>query len=95
MRLLHGTQGLNLTIADTDHSVPNDYNNIMPRFGFSWSPFAGKNVVHARRPASDPVRAETAILGSPGAGAAGSTRGVSPERPGACLAVHGAIVVAS
>jgi hypothetical protein len=40
-----GAQGLNLTIADTNHILPNDYNNIMPRFGFSWSPFANKNVV--------------------------------------------------
>ncbi len=40
-----GAEGLNLTLADTNHIVPNDYNNIMPRFGFAWTPFSSKNVV--------------------------------------------------
>ena len=40
-----GAAGLPLTISDRKSIVPTDYNNIMPRFGFSWSPFANRKVV--------------------------------------------------
>jgi hypothetical protein len=40
-----GTEGLDLRIADSKTLVPGDYNNIMPRVGFAWSPFADRNIV--------------------------------------------------
>jgi hypothetical protein len=40
-----GAAGLPLVLANTKHIFPNDFNNFMPRFGFSWSPFSNKNVV--------------------------------------------------
>jgi hypothetical protein len=39
-----GAAGLNLRIGDSKTLIPNDYNNIMPRVGFAWSPFADKKV---------------------------------------------------
>jgi Carboxypeptidase regulatory-like domain len=40
-----GATGLNLRTADGKSIIPSDYNNIMPRFGFAWSPFASKPIV--------------------------------------------------
>jgi hypothetical protein len=40
-----GASGLNLRTANSRGIIPGDYNNIMPRFGFAWSPFANKPVV--------------------------------------------------
>jgi hypothetical protein len=39
-----GAAGLNLRTADSKSIIPGDYNNIMPRFGFAWTPFEGKNI---------------------------------------------------
>ena len=44
-----GTQGLNLRIADSKTIVPNDYNNIMPRLGFAWSPLKNGRIRAERR----------------------------------------------
>ena len=33
-----GAAGLGLRKADSKSIIPNDYNNLMPRFGFAWSP---------------------------------------------------------
>src|SRR5262245_2071946 len=40
-----GAAGLNLRTADSKSIIPADYNNIMPRFGFAWSPFEGNSLV--------------------------------------------------
>ena len=40
-----GTEGLDLRIADSKTIVPNDYNNIMPRLGFAWSPLKDGRIV--------------------------------------------------
>ncbi len=40
-----GAAGLNLKTADSESIIPGDYNNLMPRFGFAWTPFEGKGVV--------------------------------------------------
>jgi Carboxypeptidase regulatory-like domain len=40
-----GAAGLNLRTADSKSIIPGDYNNIMPRFGFAWSPFEGNKLV--------------------------------------------------
>ena len=40
-----GAAGLNLRIADSETIVPGDYDNIMPRIGLAWSPFANRQVV--------------------------------------------------
>jgi hypothetical protein len=40
-----GAAGLPLTIADSQSIVPGDYNNVMPRVGFAWTPFERRNFV--------------------------------------------------
>lgn len=40
-----GAAGINLRIADSKSIIPGDYNNIMPRFGFAWSPFENSKIV--------------------------------------------------
>jgi hypothetical protein len=40
-----GAAGLGLKKADSKSIIPNDYNNIMPRFGFAWSPLGGSRLV--------------------------------------------------
>jgi hypothetical protein len=40
-----GAAGANLQTADGKSIIPGDYNNIMPRFGFAWSPFENSKVV--------------------------------------------------
>jgi hypothetical protein len=40
-----GAAGLNLRIADSKSIIPGDYNNLMPRFGFAWTPFDNRKVV--------------------------------------------------
>jgi hypothetical protein len=40
-----GAAGLNLRIGDSKTLIPNDYNNVMPRVGFAWSPFSNKRMV--------------------------------------------------
>jgi hypothetical protein len=40
-----GAAGLNLRIGDSKTLIPNDYNNLMPRLGFAYSPFADKRMV--------------------------------------------------
>jgi hypothetical protein len=40
-----GAEGLDLKKGDTKSLVPGDYNNIMPRVGFAWTPLAQKNFV--------------------------------------------------
>jgi hypothetical protein len=40
-----GASGLTLRKADTKAIIPGDYDNIMPRVGFSWTPFQGRPVV--------------------------------------------------
>jgi hypothetical protein len=40
-----GAAGLNLRTANSKSILPADYNNIMPRFGFAWSPFENSKVV--------------------------------------------------
>ena len=40
-----GAAGLNLRTADSKSIIPGDYNNIMPRFGFAWSPFEGNKLI--------------------------------------------------
>jgi hypothetical protein len=40
-----GATGLNLRKANGKSIIPGDYNNIMPRFGFAWSPSASKPIV--------------------------------------------------
>lgn len=40
-----GAAGLNLRTADSKSIIPGDYNNLMPRFGFAWTPFEGKGIV--------------------------------------------------
>jgi hypothetical protein len=40
-----GAAQANLRKADSRGIVPSDWNNIMPRFGFAWSPLGGKRLV--------------------------------------------------
>ncbi len=40
-----GAARANLRKAATRGIVPGDWNNVMPRFGFAWSPFGGKRLV--------------------------------------------------
>jgi carboxypeptidase family protein len=40
-----GATGVNLQTASGKSVIPGDYNNIMPRFGFAWSPFENSKVV--------------------------------------------------
>jgi hypothetical protein len=40
-----GAAGLGLKKANSKSIIPNDYNNIMPRFGFAWSGIAGGRFV--------------------------------------------------
>jgi hypothetical protein len=40
-----GAAGLDLNIADSESIVPGDFNNIMPRVGFAWSPWETRHVV--------------------------------------------------
>jgi hypothetical protein len=40
-----GAAGLNLRIGDSKSLIPNDYNNVMPRVGFAYSPFDDKKMV--------------------------------------------------
>jgi hypothetical protein len=43
--IVPGAGGLDLRIADSKTIIPGDYNNIMPRVGFAFSPLAGRNLV--------------------------------------------------
>jgi hypothetical protein len=43
--IVPGATGLNLRLADSKTIIPGDYNNIMPRIGFAFSPFSGRNLV--------------------------------------------------
>jgi hypothetical protein len=40
-----GAAGLDLRTADSETILPGDYNNLMPRIGFAWSPVEKRNVV--------------------------------------------------
>jgi hypothetical protein len=40
-----GASGLGLTTADSKSIIPGDYNNIMPRVGFAWTPSQRRNFV--------------------------------------------------
>ena len=40
-----GAAGVDLTKADSKTIVPGDYDNVMPRVGFAWTPFEKRNVV--------------------------------------------------
>ena len=40
-----GAAGLDLTKADSTTIVPGDYDNVMPRVGFAWTPFEKRNFV--------------------------------------------------
>jgi hypothetical protein len=40
-----GAAGLSLNTADSKSIIPGDYNNVMPRVGFAWTPSAQKNFV--------------------------------------------------
>jgi Carboxypeptidase regulatory-like domain len=40
-----GAEGANLRIGDSKSLVPGDYNNIMPRIGFAWSPLDSRKIV--------------------------------------------------
>jgi len=40
-----GAAGLTLKKASTKTIIPTDYNNVMPRFGFAWSPFDSSKTV--------------------------------------------------
>jgi hypothetical protein len=40
-----GGSGLGLKKAGSKSIIPNDYNNIMPRFGFAWAPLGGSRFV--------------------------------------------------
>jgi hypothetical protein len=40
-----GSTGLDLRIADSKTIIPGDYNNVMPRIGFAYTPFSGRNLV--------------------------------------------------
>ena len=40
-----GAAGLSLKTADSENIIPGDYNNVMPRVGFAWTPSARRNFV--------------------------------------------------
>ncbi len=40
-----GAAGVNLRTAAGKSIIPGDFNNLMPRFGFAWSPFENKRIV--------------------------------------------------
>jgi hypothetical protein len=40
-----GAAGLDLKTGDTKSLIPGDYNNVMPRVGFAWTPFEARNFV--------------------------------------------------
>ena len=40
-----GAAGLNLKKADSKTIIPGDYDNVMPRVGFAWTPFERRNFV--------------------------------------------------
>ncbi|HKQ72285.1 MAG TPA: carboxypeptidase-like regulatory domain-containing protein [Blastocatellia bacterium] len=40
-----GAAGLNLRVADSKSIIPGDFNNLMPRVGFAWSPLESKRII--------------------------------------------------
>jgi hypothetical protein len=40
-----GATGIDLRLADSETIIPGDYNNVMPRIGFAYTPLEGRNLV--------------------------------------------------